>query len=215
MKKNHAIGLLIIFLAIVAPLSATSTSCSPHPPAKENPGSLPVLASLERISSDLHLTSLQRSVVAGLRSDYRAAALKITQVKYKTSSEVAQAQVDLDNLSTTFNHRVLAILNATQCRRLREIERQMLGGTLLTSPSEQEFLGLSDQQKNQIAVIQKDAQAKAATINFCADQGKLNYHQQVMALHKNRQKHAKKMLEVLTPEQMKIWNAAQGVKIAS
>ena len=211
--KNHIVTLLMICLAAVARLSAASTCCSSHAAAKENLGSLPVLISLEHISNDLHLTSLQKSVVAGLRSDYRTAALKITQTKYATSSEIAQAQVSLENLTASYNHRVVTILNAAQRRRLREIERQVLGGTLLTSPSEQKLLGLSDTQKSKIAVIQKDAQAKAAAINLRAGQGKLSYHEQVMALHKNREQHATSMLKVLTPTQLKTWKAAQGAKL--
>lgn len=209
--KTHAIFLLLICVVVIAPLSVMKASSSIS--AKESPGSLPVLVSLERVSNDLHLTSLQKSVVTGLRSDYRAAVVKIMQKKYETLSELAQAEVALDNLKASYNHRVIAILNIAQRHRLREIERQFLGGTLLTSPSEQKFLGLNEQQKNKISTIQKDAEKKSAAINFRADQGKLNYHQQVMALHKNRQEHASKMLKILTPTQMKVWNASQGARL--
>lgn len=195
------------FLVVASLLAATSS------PAKENPGSLPVLISLEHVSKDLHLTSLQKSVISGLRSDYRTAALKITQAKYATSSEIAQAQVALDNLGEAYNHRATAALNTAQRRRLREIERQILGATLLTAPSEQKLLALNEQQKNKIIKLDDDAKKKASAINLRADQGKLNYHQQVMALHKNRQEHATAMIKVLTPDQLKAWNASQGKKL--
>ena len=180
---------------------------------KENPGSLPVLLSLEHIGKDLHLTSLQRSVIAGLRNDYRSAAMKITEACRAGSSGSVQLQLKLDHLDASFNERVKALLNHHQRRRLREIERQVLGGTLLTAPSEQQFLNLTEAQKEKIALLAKDANKKASIINLHAGQGKLNYHRQIMALRKNRLHYASAMLKVLTPSQLEIWRSAQGAKL--
>jgi len=200
-------GLLFSSLSIAASPTATI------PLRKEHPGSLPILISLEHVSNDLHLTSLQKSVIAGIRSDYRAAAMKITQTERRTSSSMAQLQMKLDSLSITYNERALAVLNTRQCLRLHEIERQVLGGTLLTTPSEQQFLEMTDLQKKKIAKIQEDSNKQASGINHRATEGKLNYHQQIIELRKARQKHADAMLKVLTPEQLKTWENAQGAKL--
>jgi Spy/CpxP family protein refolding chaperone len=205
---------LIMSSLVFSPLAAAADSSTAVEVHKENPGSLPVLVSLEHVSKDLHLTSLQRSVIAGLRSDYRAAAIKISKAGCVASSDTAQLQLQLDHLSATYNERVLTLLNPRQRRRLREIERQILGGTLLTSPSEQQFLGLTEPQKKKIELLAQDDRKKAAAINLKAHQGKLNYHRQVMALRKNRLQHANAMVTVLTPEQLETWKKAQGAKVA-
>lgn len=193
--------------------STTTSSSGVTTESKENPGSLPILISLDHVSKDLHLTSLQKTIIGGLRSDYRAAALKITQAEHATSAETVILQLKLDRLAAVYNDRALAVLNRSQRYRLREIERQVLGGTLLTSPSEQQFLGLSGLQKKKIAALNQDDIKKASAINLQATQGKLNYHQQIMALRKNRQQHATAMLKVLTQEQLAKWNTAQGPKL--
>lgn len=214
---EYSLWLLCMMLFVVAPVFAGSDL----PPArhaspclnKENSGSLPVLLSLEHIGKDLHLTSLQRSVIGGLRNDYRSIAMKITEAGRAGSSSSVQLQIKLDHLDASFNERVKALLNHHQRLRLREIERQVLGGTLLTAPSEQQFLNLTEAQKEKIALLAKDANNKASIINLHAWQGKLNYHHQIMALRKNRLHYASAMLKVLTPSQLETWRSAQGAKL--
>ena len=219
--KHYLVALLTVSLSAAASYGVDAPQKTADPSqtqktvsmARENPGALPVLASLDHVANDLHLTSLQRSVIAGLRSDYRAAALKLTQIHYQTAAEVAKAQKELDTLAVSFNHRVIAALNTLQQHRLREIERQKLGGSMLVSPSEQKMLGLTDVQKQEIETIHQDSYKHAMAINLRANQGKLDQHQHVVELRKNRKKHAAAMLKVLTPAQLKIWNDAQGVKV--
>lgn len=203
----------LLFASLSTVVAATNSSSTAAPATKENPGSLPILISLDHVGKELHLKSLQRSVIAGLRNDYRAAAMKITEAERESSSDTAQLQMQLDHLTTTYNERVLALLNPHQRQRLREIERQVLGGTILTTPSEQQFLGLTEEQKKKIALLAEDDHKKAASINLKAKQGKLNYHRQIMALRKNRLKHANAMLKVLTPAQFVTWKKAQGTKV--
>lgn len=180
---------------------------------KENPGSLPVLVSLEHVSKSLHLTSLQRSIIAGLRNDDRAAAIHIMDARRAGSSDLAELQIKLDHLEVSYNERLLALLNIDQRHRLREIERQVLGGTLLTAPSEQQFLGLTKQQKEKIARLAQDANKQATIINLHAAQGKLNYHRQIIALRKSRRRYAVAMVNVLTSTQLATWKGAQGEKL--
>ena len=206
--------ILIVFSVLLLLVSQGAfAATAPVPSVKEDPGSLPILISLERVGKDLHLTSLQKSIVTGLRNDYKAAARRITKAVRNTKTDMAQAQVNLDTLSVNYNNRALAVLNGVQKGRLRQVERQLLGGTLLTSPSEQKFLKLSDSQKKKIEKISLKSHQAALAINAQADQGKFSYNQHIAALRKNRQRHAEAMLKVLTPAQLKTWNESKGSKL--
>ena len=210
-KRSFFLLMMSGYLTVAT--SVRADSITTHEAKKENPGSLPLLVSLEHVEKDLHLTSLQRSIIGGLHNDYRAAAMKITEAGWKASSDTARLQVELDHLGAIYNERIMALLNSRQRRRLREIERQVLGGTLLTAPSEQQLLGMSEQQKKKITALAHDANKKAAIINLKANQGKLNYHRQIIALRKNRLQHAAAMLKVLTPSQLEMWKKEQGATL--
>lgn len=203
----------LLLFTILPTYAASSGSKHTGMPVRENPGSLPILISLDHVSKDLQLTSLQKSVIAGLRSDYRTAAMKLMKKPHQTPAQLAEAQKKLEQLSVDYNQRAIDVLKPAQRQRLREIERQVLGGTLLVAPSEQNLLGLSDQQKQKIEKIHQDAYQKAMNIDLRADQGKMTYHQQIVALRKNRKNHGAKMLKVLTREQRKVWEEQQGKKL--
>ena len=214
MKSLTSRLLLVLFLfTLSASYAATSAPKQAVMPVRENPGSLPILISLDHVSKDLRLTSLQKSVIAGLRSDYRAAAIKLMKMHHDTPAELAQAQKKLEQLSVSYNQRTMDVLTPVQRHRLREIERQVLGGVLLVAPSEQKLLGLSEEQKQKIEKIHQDSYKKAMDIDLRADQAKISYHQQILALRKNRKQHGEKMLKVLTPEQRKLWDVSQGQKL--
>jgi len=214
--KSLTSRLVVAFflLALGASYAVTSAPKQDAMPVRENPGSLPILISLDHVSKDLHLTSLQKSVIAGLRSDYRAAAMKLMKTPHQTPAELAQAQKKLEQLSVSYNQRAMDVLTPVQRHRLREVERQVLGGALLIAPSEQKLLGLSEEQKQKIEKIHQDSYSKAMDIDLRADQGKMSYHQQILALRKNRKAHGAKMLKVLTPEQRKAWEVSQGQKLS-
>ena len=205
--------IVLFLLTLGVSYAATSASQQAAMPVRENPGSLPILISLDHVSKDLHLTSLQKSVIGGLRTDYRAAAMKLMKTHHQTPAELAEAQKKLEQLSVSYNQRAMDVLTPIQRHRLREIERQVLGGILLVAPSEQKLLGLSEEQQQKIEKIHQDSYKKAMDIDLRADQGKMSYHQQILALRKNRKKHGEKMLKVLTPEQRKAWDVSQGKKL--
>lgn len=198
----------------LASYGAASASKQAVAPVRENPGSLPILISLDHVSQDLHLTSLQKSVITGLRSDYRAAAMKLMKAPHQTSTQIAEAQKKLEQLSVVYNQRAMDVLTPVQRHRLREVERQILGGTLLVAPSEQKLLGLNEEQKQKIEKIHQDAYQRAMDIDLRADQGKMSYHQQILALRNNRKRHGEKMVRVLTPAQRKKWEEQKGKKLA-
>lgn len=207
--------LVIALFAFTLGNSSAQAAVTKHgmTPIRENPGSLPILISLDHVSKNLQLTSLQKSVILGLRTDYRAAAMKLMKTPHQTSAQLVEAQKKLEQLSVSYNQRAIDVLTPTQRYRLREIERQILGGILLVAPSEQKFLGLNEEQKQKIEKIHQDSYQKAMSINLRADQGKISYHDQILALRKNRKQHGAKMLKVLTPEQRKVWEQSQGVKL--
>ncbi|MBM3857299.1 MAG: hypothetical protein FJ390_04970 [Verrucomicrobia bacterium] len=203
----------LLSFTLVTAHAASPASKEASAPVRENPGSLPILISLDHVSKDLQLTSLQKSVIAGLRSDYRAAAMKLMKTPHQTPEQLAAAQKKLEQLSVDYNQRAIDVLTPVQRRRLRQIERQVLGGTLLIAPSEQKLLGLSQEQQQKIEKIHQDSYQKAMSIDLYADQGKMSYHQQILALRKNRKNHGAKMLKVLTREQRKLWETQQGKKL--
>jgi Spy/CpxP family protein refolding chaperone len=207
------VAALLLFSSLGTSHAATSHSQHPIMPIRENPGSLPILINLDDVGRDLQLTSLQKSGVAELRSDYRAAAIKLMRVHHQNRAELAQAQQKLEKLSFDYNRRTMDLLTSLQQHRLREIERQILGGTLLIAPSEQKLLGLSEEQRQKIEKIHQDYYKRAIDIDLRADKGKLNYHQQILALRKNRKQHGIAMVKVLTPEQQKVWERSQGKKL--
>jgi len=203
----------LLSFALVVSHAAASVSNQTSVPVRENPGSLPILISLDHVGQDLHLTSLQKSVIAGLRSDYRAAAMKLMRAAHQSPADIAQNQKKLEQLSVSYNQRAMDVLRPVQRHRLREIERQILGGTLLVAPSEQKLLGLNEKQKQKIEKIHHDAYQKAMAIDLRADEGKMSYHQQIVELRKNRKRHGAKMLRVLTREQRKVWEEQKGKKL--
>ncbi len=212
--KSLTTRLFVAFLSFtLASHAATSAPKQAATPVRENPGSLPILISLDHVSQDLHLTSLQKSIIAGLRSDYRTAAMKLMKAPHQTPLQIADAQKKLEALSVSYNQRAMDVLTPIQRHRLREIERQILGGTLLIAPSEQKLLGLSEEQKQKIEKIHQDSYRKAMNIDLRADQGKMNYHQQILALRNNRKKHGAAMARVLTPAQRTMWEQLQGKKV--
>lgn len=209
---NRLVIALVIF-TFVASYGANVVPQQKATPIRENPGSLPILISLDHVSQDLHLTSLQKSVIVGLRSDYRTAAMKLMRTPHQTPAQIADAQKKLEQLSVSFNQRAIDVLTPSQRHRLREVERQVLGGTLLVAPSEQKLLGLSQEQQQKIEKIHQDSYQKAMDIDLRADQGKMNYHRQILALRRNRKNHGAKMLRVLTPAQRKMWEEQKGKKL--
>jgi hypothetical protein len=119
---------------------------------------------------------------------------------------------DLEDLRARFNARSLAVLNPSQQDGLRQIERQMLGGSLLTSPSEQKLLGLTADQQSSIAAISKADQANAASINAQFNAGKISSFRRDINLRRNQQQTSKQMLATLTDKQRKNWLVLSGQK---
>jgi hypothetical protein len=198
--------LMIAALLLTLPmLSAKSTP--------DSPASVPVLLGLEPVRADLKLSSLQCALLDSLRADYKKQAQQITAIGMADQDAALRADWDLKDLRKQFNARALNVLNSSQQDRLRQIERQMLGGTLLTSVSEQKLLGLTPAQQASLAVIEKNNQAKAAAITAQFNSGKISSFRKDIDLHGIQQDTSKKMLAVLTPKQKKQWEILSGQKL--
>jgi Spy/CpxP family protein refolding chaperone len=124
-----------------------------------------------------------------------------------------RADWDLKDLRKQFNQRALNVLNPSQQDRLRQIERQMLGGTLLTSVSEQKLLGLTPAQQQSLAVIEKSNQAQATAVTAQFNSNKISSFRKTIDLHRIQQNTSKQMLSVLTPKQKKQWEILSGQKL--
>ena len=179
----------------------------------DSPASVPVLLGLEPVRADLKLSSLQCALLDSLRSEYKKQAKQITAIGMAGEDAALRAGWDLKTLRKQFNSRALNVLNLPQQNRLRQIERQMLGGALLTSVSEQRLLGLTSAQQQSLVVIEKINQAQGATVTAQFNSGKISNFRKDINLHRIQQNTSKKMLAVLTPDQKKQWEVLSGQKL--
>jgi hypothetical protein len=192
---------------------ATAQIPDSKPVGDDHPGSIPVLLGLDPVRQDLKLSSLQCSLLDAMRSEYKARSRKITQMGTAADDAALRAGWDLRSLRKQYNRRALAVLDSSQADRLRQIERQMLGGNLLTSPAEQKLLGLSQQQQQQLGSIARSSNSKAAAINAQASSGKLSPFWSDIKRHQLQGATSRQMLSVLTDKQRKQWLVLSGQKM--
>lgn len=172
-----------------------------------------MLLGLDPVRQDLKLSSLQSALLDSLRSEYRQRSRQITAIGMADQDASLRASWDLRSLRKQYNHRALAVLNPTQLDRLRQIERQMLGGNLLTSAAEQKLLGLSAAQQQQLATIAQSSNSKVAALNAQASSGKLSPFWSDIKRRQVQSGTSRRMLSVLTPEQKKQWLVLSGQKM--
>jgi hypothetical protein len=204
MKRTTLLLLAALLLAL--PILSAKTS-------SDSPASVPVLLGLEPVRADLHLSSLQCALLTSLRAEYKKQAQQITAIGMADQDAALRADWDLKALRKQFNSRALNVLSPSQQDRLRQIERQMLGGALLTSVSEQKLLGLTPVQQASLAVIEKNNHAQAAALTTQFNAGKISNFRKDINLHRIQQKTSKQMLAVLTEKQKKQWEILSGQKL--
>jgi Spy/CpxP family protein refolding chaperone len=202
------ISLLIAAVLLLASSSFLSAKGNP-----DSPASVPVLLGLEPVRQDLKISSLQVALLDAIRSEYKAKVSVIAAVGLADPKLVPKAEADIRELRHRYNQRALNVLNPTQQKRLRQIERQMLGGALLTSTSEQKLLGITPEQAKKLAEIHAADKAKAAEINAKFNAGKISSFRRDIDLHRNLRTTSRSMLHVLTPEQTKQWLGLAGPKL--
>jgi len=200
----------LLFAVILTSLFVMSASARN---TSDSPASIPVLLGLDPVREDLHLSSLQCALLDSLRSEYKTQARQITAIGMADQDAALRANWDLKDLRNQFNARALDVLSPSQQDRLRQIERQMLGGRLLTSVSEQKLLGLTPSQQQSLSILDKGDQAKASVIMGQFSSGKISSFRKDIELHQLQQNTSKKMLSLLTPEQKKHWEILSGQKL--
>jgi len=124
-----------------------------------------------------------------------------------------RASWDLNTLRKQFNQRALQVLSSSQQDRLRQIERQMLGGKLLTSPKEQQLLGLTQQQQQQLVAIDQSSNARIAVLNAQSASGKISPFWTDIKRHQIDTGTKSQMLSVLSEKQKKAWLVLSGQKM--
>jgi hypothetical protein len=210
MRRHLPIVLAAVLLTACSTTGQTQSSGSA---GGDHPGSIPVLLGLDPVRQDLKLSSLQCALLDSLRSEYKSRSRQITAIGMADQDASLRASWDLRSLCKQYNQRSLAVLNPSQLDRLRQIERQMLGGNLLTSPSEQKLLGLTASQQQQLASIAQSGSSKATALNAQASSGKLSPFWSDIKRRQIQSGTSRQMLSVLTPKQKKQWLVLSGQKM--
>lgn len=179
----------------------------------DSPASVPVLLGLEPVRQDLKLSSLQCALLDSLRAEYKAKVGVVASGGLIDSKLAPKAAADLESFRATYNRRALNVLNAGQRQRLRQIERQMLGASLLTSVSEQKLLGLNERQLRKIGEIRSYEKTKAASIMKRFNDGKINSFRKDLDLRRLQKTTGRSIYDLLTPEQRKQWLGLTGPKL--
>lgn len=200
-------ALLLTVLLASASMVGAKTS------APDSPASVPVLLGLEPVRQDLKLSSLQCALLDSLRAEYKAKVGVVASAGLLDSKLAPKASADLDAYRTSYNRRALNVLNPAQQQRLRQIERQMLGTTLLTSPAEQKLLGLDDRQIRKIGEIHAYDQTKAASIMKRFHEGRINSFRKDLDLRRLQKTVGRSIYAILTPDQRRQWLGLTGPKL--
>jgi hypothetical protein len=124
-----------------------------------------------------------------------------------------KAAADLDSFRVSYNRRAMDVLNSGQQQRLRQIERQMLGPVILTSPSEQKLLGITPKQQQKLADIHRYDQTKAAEIMSNYHAGKISSFRKDLELRRLQKTVGRSIYAQLTAEQRKQWLGLAGPKL--
>jgi hypothetical protein len=206
---KRTLSLLVATLLLVACATAQQGGGSAK---ADHPGSVPVLLGLDPVRQDLGLTPAQCGLLDALLADYKSQAKNLVELGNADTDSSLRSSWDLRSLRKQFNGRALALLSPDQLTRFSQIERQMLGGQLLTSPSEQKLLGLTQDQQAQLAALEKDDQSRASAIMIKAQNGQLSPYWKGVKLRANARQTSGQMLSVLTSEQKKNWLVLSGQK---
>lgn len=200
-------------IALLLTLLVASASVAGAKDLPDSPASVPVLLGLEPVRQDLKLSSLQCALLDSLRAEYKAKVGVVASGGLIDPKLAPKAAADLDSFRATYNRRALNVLNDGQRLRLRQIERQMLGASLLTSVSEQKLLGLNERQVGKIGEIRSYEQTKAASIMQRFHEGKINSFRKDLDLRRLQKTTGRSIYDLLTPEQRKQWLGLTGPKL--
>lgn len=193
-----------LLIAITSPLHADHGS--------DSPASLAVLLGLDGVRQELGITPAQCGLLDSLQADYKKQAKTIMAIGQADQDAALRADWDIRSLRKQYNSRSLSVLTVDQQQRLMELQRQMLGGSLLSSVTEQKLLGLSPQQRQQLATLASSSQAQVTSVNAQAQAGQLSDFRKGIELRRIQRQTSDQMMAVLTPDQKKQWKILSGQK---
>jgi hypothetical protein len=205
MKRLLATGLLAFTLGPLSAALPVATS--------DTVTFLPVLLDQPEVRRDLDLTTVQNARIDAIRAECRAKVGVVSAAGLLDSSLASSAVKDLSGYQRRCNSRVLSLLTADQSARLRQIERRFQGGRFLLSPSEQDLLKLTPDQRHKIAEIRAVDSAKATEIGKAFAAGKKTSLRRDLDLHRLRRTTARSILHILTPAQKKEWLSSLGTPL--
>lgn len=202
---------------LLIPLFVLTMACASAAPVATSSADsisyMPVLLNQPEIHKDLKISPVQDARINVIRAECRA---KVGVLSAEGLLDPLLAPVALKNLpryQASCNRRVLAVLTPSQRVRFREIERQFHGGLFLLSPSEQNLLKLTPEQRHKIAEIRSVDASKAAEVQQAFHEGKKTQLRREMDLHRIHRTTARSLLAVLTPEQKKEWLSSLGAPL--
>jgi hypothetical protein len=179
----------------------------------DSPSSMPVLLGLETVRKDLKISSLQEALLDSLRADYKAKVGVTAAAGLLDPKAAPKCEANLKSWRIAYNKRALRILNPAQQARLRQIERQMLKGYFLNSPSEQKLLGFTPEQTKKAADIARYDRLQAARIMTDFHAGKISPFKKDIELHRLQTTTARSMMHLLTPAQQREYLGLTGPKL--
>ncbi|MFZ0435923.1 MAG: hypothetical protein WAL87_08145 [Chthoniobacterales bacterium] len=207
------LSLVLLMLTLLLPACVSSQGgAGSSGSGTDSPASLAVLLGLDGVRQELQITPVQSGLLDALQSDYKSQAKNIMAIGQADQDAALRADWDIRSLRKQYNARSLAVLTPDQQQRLMELQRQMLGGSLLSSVTEQKLLGLSTQQQQQLAALSSSSQAQATSINAQAQAGQLSDFRKGIELRRLQQQTSDRMVAVLTPDQKKQWKILSGQK---
>ena len=207
MKRLLLLPLLAITIASASAGNITNTS------TPDSISYMPVLLNQPEIHKDLKISAAQDTRIDMIRAECRA---KVGVLSAEGLLDPALSPVALKTLPSyqaSCNRRVLAVLNPAQRARFRQIERQFHGGLFLLSPSEQNLLKLTPDQRQKVAEIRSVDAAKAAEVQKAFLAGKKSQLRRDVDLHQIRRTTARSLLHLLTPEQEREWLSSLGTPL--
>lgn len=193
-------------LCLIGGMQAASASTA------ESPASLAVLLGLSGVRQELAVTPVQAGLLDAIQASYKSRAKNINAIGMADEDAAMRANWDLKSLRKQCNAQALDVLSPSQQERLLQIQRQMLGGSLLSSATEQKILGLSDSQRRTLATLAAARQSEVNAVNAKSQTGLFAGFDKSAELRRIQSETSRSMMAVLTPEQKKEWKILSGRK---
>jgi len=207
MKRFLLLPLLALTLASVPAATIPSASTS------DSISYMPVLLNQPAVCNDLKLTPIQKVRIDAVSAEYRAKVGVVSATGLFDLSFDNSAEKKLVAYQASCNQRVINVMTPAQRIRCRQIERQFDGGLFLLSPSEQDILKFTPDQRHKVAEIRSFDSAKAAEVQKAFLAGKESALRKEIDLHQIHRTTARSLLHLLTPEQKKEWLVSLGTPV--